>query len=1010
MKKIYLWVLLLWWSIGTNAQTLTTSPEVFSAEDEVTFTFDVTGNAQLEALTEAYVWVWKNAPAPIKDAPTNVDNPPSNSPARATKLENNKWQIKFVPKDFIGVAATEITQMGIILKAKTWANGQTKDFILNVAPPGFYVLFDTPSSSSDFVEINKDYTVSAITNQNATLKLFLNDVEVQSVTDAKNISATIQISNTGSNTLKVTANNGTETKEASATLTGYSPKKAALPAGIRPGINYHTDQTKATLCLTAPNKKFAYLIGDFNDWTASEEYQMNQTPDGEYFWYELTGLTPKKEYIFQYLVDGKIRIGDPYADKVSDPYDDKFIDAATYSNLIQYPEGKTENRATVLQTGQESYVWKVTNFQAPPKEKLVIYEMLIRDWSKEHTYKLVKDSLSYLKKLGINALQLMPVMEFEGNKSWGYNPNFFFAPDKYYGTKNDLKALIDACHENGIAVILDIVLNHSYGSCPFVMLYPSESNPYYPGEGNPYYNLVDNIPALSFGPDFNHESKYTQFFVDSVNAYWLKEYNVDGYRFDFTKGIGNNPKGGTDPFASLYDADRVRLLKRMADEIRKRKPNAYIIFEHLAENKEEKELVDYGIMMWGNINYDYRENAKGNNKNINWASYKERGWTQPNLVSYIESHDEERLAWDVLVNPSGPRFSLTTGIERAKLCAVFNILLPGPRMIWQFGELGYDVSINENGRVGEKPLKWEYYKDPTRLKLFKVYSELNKLKQTQPVFSTTDFTYNLSSSTKYLNLNHPEMKVAIIGNFSNQEVTATANFQKTGIWYDYFSGEAFRVDNVNMSLKLAGGQYHIFVDKAITFPEKGLTNFELIKRTPTNLSAIPDDSGNAVVVRWTDNSFDEEGFIIERAESANGTFTQVGTVAANVVEYADNTTTLEKGKKYYYRVSALFNGIKYTSVVFETSLPLSVEEELIRKSIVVYPNPSISGKINLTFENVRPEYVKVLDLTGKELIFKSLYENTTSTETLELGHLGAGMYLLQIRANGVIVAKKVIIQ
>jgi glycosidase len=1010
MKKIYMILFLILWGYKLLAQTISTSPEVFSAEDEVTFTFDVTGNAQLQALTEAYVWVWKESPSPIKDAPTNVSPATaSQSAAKATKISNTKWEIKFIPSTFIGVASNDITKMGIILKGKDWSNGQTGNFILDVAPPGFYVLFDTPSSSSDFVEINKDYAVSAITNENSTIKLFLNNVEIQSVTDAKTISATIQISNTGSNSLKVTANNGTETKEATATLTGYSTKTASLPAGIRLGINYHSDQTKATLCLAAPDKKFAYLIGDFNNWTTSEAYQMNQTPDGEYFWYELTGLIAKKEYIFQYFVDGKIKVGDPYADKVSDPFDDKFIDAATYPNLIQYPEGKTDNRATVLQTGQDKYVWKVTNFQAPAKEKLVIYEMLIRDWTAEHTYKVVKDSLSYLKKLGINALQLMPVMEFEGNKSWGYNPNFFFAPDKYYGTKNDLKALIDACHENGIAVILDIVLNHAYGSCPLVGLYPSASNQYYPGTGNPWFNLTDNIPALSFGPDFNHESTYTQSFIDSVNAYWMKEYNVDGYRFDFTKGFGNNFKGNSDPFASLYDADRVRLLKRMVDEIRKRKSNAYIIFEHLAENKEEKELVEYGIMMWGNINHDYRENAKGINKNISWAVHKERGWTQPNLISYMESHDEQRVMWDIFVSNSGPKFALGVALERIKLSAAFSLTLPGPRMIWQFGEFGYDVSIDENGRTGEKPLKWDYYKDANRLKLFKVYSELNKLKQ-YPVFSTNDMSYSLTNLVKRINLNHLEMNVSIIGNFGLQDANVEPKFQKTGTWYDFFTGEAFGVSNANMTFKLAAGQFHILVDKPITFPEKGLVLYELIKRTPTVLSAIPVEDGTSVTIKWTDISFDEEGFVIERSDAANGNYTEVGTVGANTTEFIENTTTLEKGKPYYYKVSATFGGKKFTSREVETSSPLSAEEDLVRKSITVYPNPSANGKVNLTFEDVRPEYVKVLDLTGKELMFKSLENVNNVTETLELGHLGAGMYVLQIKANGVTVAKKVIIQ
>lgn len=1010
MKKVYVWVWLFLGTYWAKGQTLTTNPQVFSAEDEVTFTFDVTGNPQLQQLTEAWAWVWREEPKPVIDAPTNR-NPANEQAAGAkmTKLTGNRWEIKFRPATFLNVPANQITKMGIILKGRDWSNGQTGNFILNVQPPGFFVAFTQPNTASAFVELNQNYTITAISNKEATLKLFLNDTEIQSATNAKTISATVRLTTTGGNRVKATANDGTTTKEASIELFGYAPKVAPLPAGIRPGINYHADQTKATLCLIAPNKKFAYLIGDFNDWKVLDAYQMNQTPDKEYFWYELTGLTPKKEYIFQYFVDGKIRIGDPFADKISDPYDDKFIDEATYPNLIKYPEGKTEHRATVLQTGQEKYVWKVPNFNPPPKEKLVIYELLIRDWAKEHTYRIIKDSLSYFKRLGINAIQLMPVMEFEGNKSWGYNPNFFFAPDKYYGTKNDLKALIDACHENGIAVILDIVLNHAYGSCPLVMLYPAENNPYYPGPGNPWFNLVDNIPALSFGPDFNHESRYTQFFVDSVNAYWLKEYNVDGFRFDFTKGFGNNPKSGNDAYASLYDADRVRLLKRMTDEIRKRKPNTYIIFEHLAENKEEKELADYGIMLWGNLNYDYRDLAKGTNKNINWAVYRERNWQQPNLISYMESHDEERMMWDIHVNTTGPRFPLSQALERAKLCAAFNLTLPGPRMIWQFGELGYDVSINENGRTGEKPIRWEYYKDPQRFKLFRVYSELHKLKTTYPVFSTTTFEYNLATATKRIHLSHPDMNVTILGNFGLQEASMEARFQNTGIWYDYFTGEAFRVDATNMTVRLAGGQFHIFVNKPIPFPEKGLVAFEFVRRTPTNVSAIPDPSGNSVAVRWLDNAFDEEGFVIERAESATGTFTQVGTVAKDMMEFFDNTTNLEKGKRYFYRVGAVFQNKKFYSTVVATTDVLSVEEEKLRQAVAIFPNPTTTGTFTVRFDDVHPTMIRLIDLTGRTLVSRTLESWDGEQITLDVSQVKSGIYLIQLSTEKASVMKKVII-
>ena len=193
-------------------------------------------------------------------------------------------------------------------------------------------------------------------------------------------------------------------------------------------------------------------------------------------------------------------------------------------------------------------------------------------------------------------LNLMPVNEFEGNESWGYNPSFYFAADKYYGPKNDLKRFIDECHKRDIAVILDIVLNHSYGRSSFVRLYSSgDFGP--PTEENPWYNVISPNPVFSWGYDFNHESEQTKQLVDRINKYWLEEYKFDGFRFDFTKGFTNTPGDG-----GSFDQSRINILKRMADNIWEVDSSAYVILEHFAPNSEEQVLSDYGMMIWGNLN------------------------------------------------------------------------------------------------------------------------------------------------------------------------------------------------------------------------------------------------------------------------------------------------------------------------------------------------------------------------------------------------------------------------
>ena len=115
----------------------------------------------------------------------------------------------------------------------------------------------------------------------------------------------------------------------------------------------------------------------------------------------------------------------------------------------------------------------------------------------------------------------------------------------------------------------------------------------------------------------------------------------------------------------------------------------------------------------------------------------------------MESHDEERLMFKNLTygNSSGSYSikNFNVALNRMKLAGAFFFTVPGPKMIWQFGELGYDVSIDFNGRVGEKPVRWNYLGDDRRTNLYKVYAALTKLKTDYEAFSTTNFTLDVLS-------------------------------------------------------------------------------------------------------------------------------------------------------------------------------------------------------------------------------------------------------------------------
>ncbi len=613
-----------------------------------------------------------------------------------------------------------------------------------------------------------------------------------------------------------------------------------IPEGIIDGINYSSSPSTVTLSLFAPYKQYVYVLGDFNNWEVHPDYFMNRhsvNEDSVHYWLTLTGLTSGEEYAFQYYVDGDIRIADPYADKILDKWNDGYILESVYPNLKEYPEGLTQFPVSILQTGQSDYVWQVEDFKKPPKENLVIYEMLVRDFVGTHAFKTIIDTLDYLQNLGVNAIELMPVNEFEGNSSWGYNPAFYFAPDKYYGIKNDLKALVDACHIRGIAVIMDIVLNHTYGQSPFVRLY-NEGDYGKPTAENPWYNTDHNFmnSDAHWGYDFNHESPVTQTLVDRINRYWLSEYKFDGFRFDFTKGFGNNIKSNSDPWGSLYDADRIRLLKRMADKIWEYVPDTYVILEHLAEDKEEKELASYGMLMWANANHNFNEATMGyhggSNSNISWTYYKNRNWSVPHMVAYMESHDEERLMVKNLLYGKGTGNynvkTLSTALERMKAAGAFLFLIPGPKMIWQFGEMGYDVSINEGGRLGEKPLKWHYLSDVNRKNLYDTWSALIHLKKRYAVFNSTETELKtwLSSSVKKIKYTHPEMNAFLAGNFDVEQKEVELELASPGKWYNVFLGDSIDFDSEKPKIILRPGTFILLTDQLVDFPKKNITHLQ----------------------------------------------------------------------------------------------------------------------------------------------------------------------------------------
>ena len=816
-------------------------PDPFGENDTVTLTFSDIDLSQW-GVNEAYLWAWSYNTAGVQqDAPNNGSWDNSKEAHKLQKV-NGKLSITFKVSEFFG--RTGITKIGFLVKAKDGTGDKkTQDFTKDVGT--FELTLNNPTSSFTLLENGNPLSISATSSVDALFELYVNGVLTHLTTTlSKNYSYSLTVTDYSEIILKAI-----DADDFQSVIFYAAPKanvpEAPVPSGLKDGINYDpSNPATATFVFHAPNKEVVHWIGSLNNWELSNDYLMNYDASSERFWITLNNLPVNSNILYQYKVDYGISVADPYSHLIIDPWNDQYIDSATFSGIPSYPTGKTTNAITWFRTKTDSYTWGDSGYEKPAKEDLVIYELLLRDFDEDHSYQALIDRLDYLETLGVNAIELMPVNEFDGNESWGYNPSFHMATDKYYGSPEMLKKLIDESHQRGIAVIADIVFNHATGQNPYFRMYNTTNGDTggSPSSDNPFFNQSAKH-AYSVFYDFNHQYQGTQDYVKRIVQYWIEEFKFDGFRWDLTKGFTQNCSANDEGCTGSYQADRVELLKQYADYQWEVDESSYVIFEHLGGNNEETEWANYrldegkGIMLWSNLTGAYGEAAMGYHDNgksdFDWASYKNRGWEEPRNVVYMESHDEERLMFKALEygNSSGGYSvkSLPTALDRMALDAAFFFTIPGPKMIWQFGELGYDFSIDYNGRIGNKPIRWDYFNDPDRKDLYEAYSKLIALRNSEKIFDTDDFVIDADNAngikTIHLNTNaaaNDEIsKMLIVGNFGVTDKSVVVEFQNTGAWYDLFNNnKKMTITSTSVTLNLLPGEWHIYADNtSALFPD-----------------------------------------------------------------------------------------------------------------------------------------------------------------------------------------------
>ena len=868
MRKNLYTILLALFSLNLSAQILSSTPAFPTQTDQITIIYDATsGNGDLTGFIPVYAHtgVISSNSANANDWQHVIGNWGTADPnVVMTPLGNNLHQIVITPQNFYGLSVGEtVSKLMFVFRNQQGTtvgrNADESDIYLDIYPAGFNASLSQPINNSQIVNAGQNVSVVANASQACNMTISMNGNVVASGNGVSTLNYTFNQSSSGSYVLSLSADNGSEiiTDEKTLIIMPSIPV-AASPSGTIDGINY-TSGSSVRLQLYAPNKDFVFVVGDFNNWELNLNYLMNRTPDGSTYWLDIPNLQSGVEYRFQYHIDAEgLRVADVYADKILDYWNDPWISETTYPNLIDYPVGLTSEPVSVFQINPAAFNWTDQAFVRPAKSKLVVYELLVRDFLEDRSYQSLKDSLDYLENLGVTAIQLMPINEFEGNNSWGYNPSFYFAPDKAYGTAEALKTFINEAHNRGIAVILDIALNHSFGQNPMVRMYfdPNAGDYGQPTAENPWFNQTPKHD-FNVGYDFNHESSRTRDFCKRVLAYWMNEFHVDGYRFDLSKGFTQNYTLGNIGAWGAYDQSRINILTDYYSHIQANEPGAYVILEHFANNDEESTLSSNGMMLWGNLNHEYSEGSMGYTSNFSWGSYQNRGWSQPNLVTYAESHDEERLMYkNLLYGASNGGYNiqdLNTALKRQELAHCLLLPIPGPKMLWQFGELGYDYSINtcSDGvtistgcRTDAKPVRWDYITNQNRMHLYKVTAALNNLKKTQALFSTTNYNIDLGGFGKRIHLNGTTQNAVVVGNFQTTALTMVPGFQHTGTWYDYFSGTAFEVTDLNNGFYFEAGEYHIYTDYQLPLPDLNTSMEEIMSIAQSEFMIWPNPTSN----------------------------------------------------------------------------------------------------------------------------------------------------------------------
>ncbi|MGB7412683.1 MAG: alpha-amylase family glycosyl hydrolase [Thermosynechococcaceae cyanobacterium] len=540
--------------------------------------------------------------------------------------------------------------------------------------------------------------------------------------------------------------------------------------------------------LFAPYNKSAILFGSFSDW---KEISMEKDEDGTFrTQVELEDGTHQYKYKIQskswFLEpDEWVEVIDPYATN---------IDAAAQTGIVFIKDG---------QKVVDTYVWEHDDHPLPADEDLVIYELHVGDFSggeddgkARGKFSSVISKLDHLKDLGINAIELMPIMEFPGDLSWGYNPRHFFAPESSYGSSADLKHLIDQCHARGIRVFLDEIYNHSESSSPLTQI-----------DHDYWYHHEPTDPEQSWGPEFNYEHYDDNLetfparkFIGDHARFWIEEYHIDGIRYDAARQIDN------------YDF--LHSIVSETKQVAGMKP-FFNIAEHVPETTDMVGLEGPMDSCW-HYSFYFRVLDHICGDVVDFESLKDvldckrQGFLgSTDVVNFLTNHDHHHLMAEL----RDRNIFNSEAFKRVKLGAVLLMTAVGIPMLWMGEEFGeYKHKTQE-----EAKLDWTLLDNNENQNLLAYYKGLISLRHTNPALKTENIDFfhqnDEAKVIAYTRWNDEGSRIVIVANFSDQYLAGydLPDFPADGTWHEWTRDYDIESRDGTLIIDLSEHEAQVFV-------------------------------------------------------------------------------------------------------------------------------------------------------------------------------------------------------